>query len=170
MMRRGARTAVAAALLLAAAGCRSTPDPQDVEGIEFDADEVFRYVDYPGADPDRVYDVARRIVRIAFAGTRLVETPDRRLIETLPSAFRQSPERIQFYLSVSGVEGGSRVEILAMVERLREHPEDDPDDPWELAGRDAKLENLMFEKIWQALNIQVPSAAPDPGPAPPSGG
>ncbi len=151
-VRNGASVAIAGMLL--AAGCRTEPDPQDVEGIVDAADGVFRVLDVPAAPPNETYAAARAIVRTRFAGGSIVEDPAERTIELLPRPFESSPNRVRLYLRVFAAEGdGSRVEIFCPVDELRDDVRDEPSDPWRFIGRDAKLENRILHEIWDTLTI-----------------
>ncbi len=156
MTRLDAAAARLLALLLPvlAAACSSSGDPQDVEGIGLAGDEVFRCLDVPDADPGRVYEVARALLRVHFAGGRLIEDPAGRKLEVLPRAFSSSPRRLQVFLEVLPAEQGARVEIFCKVDELREDLAENPAEPWRFAGRDAALENLLLHEIWDEVVVR----------------
>lgn len=147
------RTIPKALLLCCVAACSSSPDPLDVDGIGFAEDEVFRQIEIPGANADLVYENSRRILRLHFAGGRLIEDGANRSVEVLPRGFNSSPRRIQVFLRVAEGAAGSRVEIFCKVDELREDLKDDPTDPWRFIGRDANLENRLLHEIWDAVVI-----------------
>ncbi|MFH0946999.1 MAG: hypothetical protein V2A76_17550 [Planctomycetota bacterium] len=140
------------------AGCSSTPDPLAVEGITLSEDEIFRQADYPGVGPLKVYEVARQILRVHFAGGAFIESPETLTLEVPPRGFHGAPRRVQVFLRVVAVEGGSRAEIFCMIEELRDDLLERADEPWVFLGRDAELENLILHEIWDAVMV-----APLPG-------
>ncbi|MBI4878113.1 MAG: hypothetical protein HY812_00420 [Planctomycetes bacterium] len=154
MTRPDAARPLALLVLLLATACSSAGDPQDVEGIGMAGDEVFRCLELPDADPVRVYDVARALLRVHFAGGRLIEDPVGRRLEVLPRAFSSSPRRLQVFLEVLPAEQGTRVEIFCKVDELRDDVAENPAEPWRFAGRDAELENLLLHEIWDEVVVR----------------
>jgi hypothetical protein len=136
---------------LALCGCASSLDPQDVEGIGESEDEIFRYMDFPGIAADEGFTAVERLVRLRLAGTRLTSDPQTRTLETAPRSFATSPQRITLFAGVSPIDEGCRIELFARVERLRENLKVDPATPWEFVGRDAVLENKLFQELWDLL-------------------
>ena len=147
------RPRLPAAALLLLLGCSATTDPLDVEGIRLAEDEVFRQAEYPRADPDQVYEVARRLLRTHFAGGPVIEDPARRTIEIPARGFHGAPRRVQVFLNVLALEDGARVEIFCKVDQLREDVLKNVENPWEFLGRDAELENLILHEIWNAVMV-----------------
>ena len=139
--------------LLLCGGCRSTTDPLEVAGISMAEDEVFRQTEYPSADPDQVYQVARRLLRTHFAGGPVIEDQSRRTIEVPPRGFTGAPRRVQVFLNVLEQVGGAKVEIFCKVDQLRGDLLSNPEAPWEFIGRDAELENLILHEIWDAVMV-----------------
>jgi len=157
---------VATAATLWLSGCASEPDPLNVEGIVLAEDGVFRQMVIEGVPAQQVYRAAQRVVRFYFAGVTLTEVPDELLLETAFRGASTKPIRARIFLRVDAVDDGSRIDIYAPLERLKDDTGDDPVSPWEPAGRDALLENLILSEIWNSLFTKLPGEFETESPQP----
>ena len=145
-------------VMLFTLGCSSTPDPLDVEGITMSDDEVFRQAEYPGVDRQKLFEAARLVLRIHFAGGAFIESPETWSLEVPSRGFAGAPRRVRVFLRVVEAQAGSRAEIFCMVEELREDLLERPGEPWAFLGRDAELENLILHEIWDEVMVApIPS-------------
>ncbi len=151
-------------LAFTGAGCTPSVDYENVEGIEHSDDEFFRYVDYPDTSVDVAFSTVERLVRTHFAGSRVMIDRERHTLETEPRPFASVPQRITFFAQVTEREAAARVELFAKVDRLVEDAKKSPTNPWKYIGADARLENQVFEELWDALvvskRVKVGETAP----------
>ncbi len=137
----------------------STPESAEVEGITRDPDGLFRGIDLPGADPDLVYELSRRIIRTHFAGAAVSEDAKLRTVST-SRGWDREPRRIDVYVQVSQIAGGSRVSIYTPVFALRDDVTQDPTrDPWEYFDEDMFLENRILREIYDEVFVAPLPAA-----------
>lgn len=134
--------------------CAPTIDPENVEGISKSDDELFRYVDFPGVAADLAFTTLRDVVKLRFAGGGLVEDAERMTVETTPRPLTNSSLRVTLFGQVSAIEGGARIELFGRMEELRDDLSSHPTEPWQYVGADAKLENFLFQELWDRLMVK----------------
>ncbi len=161
-----ARTLVWLAVACGTLGGCSSPDPTAIEGITRDADGLFRGIDLPGADPDQVFDVARRNIRTHFAGGTVEENPKLRTVKTARD-WSGTAKRIEFYLQVIPITGGARASVYAPVYTLRDDLAKNPSgDPWKFWDQDNFVENTILLELYDELFVAPMPTAPEPASEP----
>jgi hypothetical protein len=140
--------------LAAFTSCAGDPNPLDAPGIAWSEDEVFRYREFPGHDANEVFSITRGVLRWRFAGGSIIEDTAAGKLQTRPRGFSRMNRRVTLYCQVTAVDGGARVEVFAPIDELLDDPREDPEDPWRTIGRDGRLENVILEDVFAALETR----------------